>query len=1614
MSNIYLTSRTGELPSKTIYENGTIITVYSSSSTNRNMDSTHGSSYGNLDQSFRSNDHQHRVPFTAVTLDSLGEQVLTSDRQGNLVYYDLVEQIYKRIRNMGIEASQVQFSFAQEGMVYTVMPDATLRCYNLHTGDMIVRLHGHKSDIVSCSQTNDGKYFLSISNDIALIWDTTTWSRLRSLGSSAGIQYGTIAKNIGYVVIGFQDDTIFIADILNNFNTVAKLSLTEPELGAGLRNLACTDDGNIVIAGANNGCVYVWDVPSTSLVRIIDIPEPCVPIVQVAIVSVPSASSSLSGSSDSLPNTNPLPQILMLSEDGRLLLVELGAQFCTAVLELEAPDIGTNGMITSFSISQDGQLLVVNVSDGRFILYDVPQAKLFRLQMAMQQQRSEDGTNETSNAATEEAVNDLADDDDELQNIPMENTNQGTLYTQTDENSQNRYPSAKSNDEGAIINGDDNNDELITGTLPSESEPFRTTNQLLPNGGSSITNSSLFSLTRLGQIDEIFPPSDHDQVEEMGTQTDNYNDNTANTKEYDYNFPPEPSRKGLKQSYEDNEQHFSSSASKNNTATSTLFLQEGNVPAFPDPTVAQRQQAFVDGYGSSQRGSGALLRQPNSTYTGIAQRSQITGGLTGSETFYNRSGAIKTTVEPSPSLAGPPNAPLHNLIGRYVATQSHFSSATTAATGGGNTEETFGGKNLPLIPPTVIDSATIATHRKLASLIDAYGQYPTKYRYQAWRFLLRLPRNTETFQTLLDRGSHPAWQDLAERYPVTDRRLLGRINRVINILAHWSPVFGEVPFLPVLAFPFIKFFGSDDLICTEAVMTVLVNWGTYFVETLPYPPLPLLARVHSLLSYWDAPLALHLEACGVDPVRYAWPLLRSACSEVLTRNEWEILWDHLITNSHDPSLLLYAIVAYLRYFRGPLLHIKAPNSSTLPPRPHPGAVPGQGVGQPHGPFNTGYSYQNTAGLPYKSNTAAFNGPQEALQNKVITPAVHEICTFLRHQNPINVRGLLKIMYTMRQDTPGHIHPYPVHQEDRRKMESKSNDDTTNPLLWVTGPSVPPIPLSQELHRKTVTDSTVPGTSQAIPSNPGTPIIMGKPYHGPLYALPSGYYPSFLRYPVSIINYQRQERERIKKEEEEILQRKALAAKQYQKSIIEENEEKINQTTNQMYASLENQRVNENTWIKYQQNGNTQSTLLNTLPLGDKTMNIRTTNQNNNSNSANGTLSEQVRRLSVTLSQGLQTHDQENNIIYNTNTKGNYRSPSVGILNHDSIQGSVSRSSSPSASRYVTNIVKSPSVVQPSSTIRTVPPLTKDSAVDNVYDGTDDSRNSSYAVQQAAERAVAAVRRTIEANPPSLSTSFGEKNEDNTTGGKITKRTNEFSDRIASTLDALAVDNNHSSTDETMTTNPVYSEASSSSTGSLIGQTSNPALPLNAPVTAISRSALGSPTTTVIAKRKLTNGSDSSGGDSNTGNTVGEMNYRSATVPPAQFMGQRPPPPPTLAASSTTVINNVNATNIVLPRRITPPNVLSGNNLSNGGGGGGVGLGTVIDGGGHIQGTPSIGSKRVSVQLNSNNSSSSDNNDQDSSVQGLPTYTYNVETDIDIEVRSNNANTVASPLERGNL
>ncbi|KAL7984091.1 hypothetical protein Chor_002661 [Crotalus horridus] len=148
--------------------------------------------------------------------------------------------------------------------------------------------------------------------------------------------------------------------------------------------------------------------------------------------------------------------------------------------------------------------------------------------------------------------------------------------------------------------------------------------------------------------------------------------------------------------------------------------------------------------------------------------------------------------------------------------------------------------------------------KRLQALLKGFGEYPAKYRMFIWRSLLRLPENHLAFNSLLDKGTHSAVAHLQNEYPIKSRKLLRVLQRTLSGLAHWSTIFGEMPYIPLLVFPFVKLFQNNQLICFEVVATVIINWCQHWFEFFPNPPINVLSMVENILAHHDKELLHHL------------------------------------------------------------------------------------------------------------------------------------------------------------------------------------------------------------------------------------------------------------------------------------------------------------------------------------------------------------------------------------------------------------------------------------------------------------------------------------------------------------------------------------------------------------------------------------------------------------------------------------------------------------------------------------------------------------------------------------------------------------------------------------
>ncbi|KAK1124367.1 hypothetical protein K0M31_006734 [Melipona bicolor] len=199
---------------------------------------------------------------------------------------------------------------------------------------------------------------------------------------------------------------------------------------------------------------------------------------------------------------------------------------------------------------------------------------------------------------------------------------------------------------------------------------------------------------------------------------------------------------------------------------------------------------------------------------------------------------------------------------------------------------------------------------RLMLILKEFGEYPEKYRTLIWSTILDLPANKTAYNALANKAASTNFtSDILKNYPLASRSKQILLMTTVHYLIQWCPLLIQCSFLPNLVFPFLMVFQKDLLLGFELIISILLNYCQKWFEYHPLPPLNVLGIIENILLQADPSLLNVFCEQGITSSEYAWPLLKTAMSEVLSGPEWLILWDNLISFK-KPSLLLISIVAY--------------------------------------------------------------------------------------------------------------------------------------------------------------------------------------------------------------------------------------------------------------------------------------------------------------------------------------------------------------------------------------------------------------------------------------------------------------------------------------------------------------------------------------------------------------------------------------------------------------------------------------------------------------------------------------------------------------------------------
>lgn len=214
---------------------------------------------------------------------------------------------------------------------------------------------------------------------------------------------------------------------------------------------------------------------------------------------------------------------------------------------------------------------------------------------------------------------------------------------------------------------------------------------------------------------------------------------------------------------------------------------------------------------------------------------------------------------------------------------------------------------------------------RLLPILREFGEYPDKHRPLIWKTILKLPHNFNSFARLMKRQPHSCVSNYSKRYSLVDQKALNNLTKIMSSLAHWTPIFGYVNYLPKFIFPFLKVCKGDLLLCFELMATFLCNHCQLWFEFAPLQmPYNYLCLIENILMECDRKLFRFYKSKSITAKVFGLPLMETAFSEVLDEQQWLQLWDHIVSN--EPYFVIFIIVAYNSLLRLTIMRLESVES----------------------------------------------------------------------------------------------------------------------------------------------------------------------------------------------------------------------------------------------------------------------------------------------------------------------------------------------------------------------------------------------------------------------------------------------------------------------------------------------------------------------------------------------------------------------------------------------------------------------------------------------------------------------------------------------------------------
>ena len=216
---------------------------------------------------------------------------------------------------------------------------------------------------------------------------------------------------------------------------------------------------------------------------------------------------------------------------------------------------------------------------------------------------------------------------------------------------------------------------------------------------------------------------------------------------------------------------------------------------------------------------------------------------------------------------------------------------------------------------TQIDKVRCEKYRKF---LLVYYKYPASKRKEIWEYFLDLPQNGKAFDSLKKLGKYGV-EDIGVSLKQLD--LQRKLETLMHAFAHYCPFFHRNKLFMGILFPFLKLYEDEPLFVFEMTLKFSFHWGQHLFESYPDPSPTALLLFDKLLCHFSTDL--HRFMTEMNLLDILWSMLTSLYTNVLSRDNWLAVMDHILTYTELPGLYYTLAVALCLRAKDSILGLKS-------------------------------------------------------------------------------------------------------------------------------------------------------------------------------------------------------------------------------------------------------------------------------------------------------------------------------------------------------------------------------------------------------------------------------------------------------------------------------------------------------------------------------------------------------------------------------------------------------------------------------------------------------------------------------------------------------------------